>query len=89
LLAAIVVLAIMMGTWRAYQFACLAADYRSMARMFRSMASGFRSQAADPKTPKAIAAKFAQDVEEMEELARRYERGASRPWLPISFKPNP
>jgi hypothetical protein len=89
LMAAIVLLAIMMGAWRALQFVSVAANHRTMARGLRSMASGFRNQASDPSTPPSIAADFARDAEEMEEVASRYERAASRPWLPISFKPKP
>ena len=42
------------------------------------MATGFRKQASDPRTKVSIAADYARDAEEMEEVARIYERAEVR-----------
>jgi len=86
-MVAVVLVAVALACWRAHRLSSIAASYVTMARALQSMALGFRIQAADPKTSPGSAADFLRRAEEMEEVARIYERASSRPWLPVTFKP--
>ncbi len=90
LMVVVAVVAVFLGcweAWRASQLAGRASVYRSQANAFRSMASGFRQQASDPRTDAKIAADFARDAAELEEVARIYERAAARPRQTVKFVP--
>jgi hypothetical protein len=86
-MVAVALVAIALAVGRAYQLSSISASYVTMARSLQSMALGFRIQAADPKTSPGTAADFLRKAEEMEEVARIYERASTRPWLPVTFKP--
>ena len=77
-MVAVAGVAIALGGYRAWQLSNLATGYRAQAEMWRSMATGFRKQASDPRTKVSIAADYARDAEEMEEVARIYERAEVR-----------
>ena len=83
----IALVAIALGGWSAYRLASISASYATMAKAMRSMVAGFRVQVADPRTSPEIKSDFLREAEEMEEVARIYERAASRPRLPVFFKP--
>jgi hypothetical protein len=70
-------------------FVCLGriGRYRQKAHMFRTLAANFRAQASGSKSDPIVSAAYAADARHMEEVARRYEFAAQRPWR--SVQPDP